>query len=195
MSRRPPARPVTERLADRDAARLLARASELDAASADATVTELRQAAAEAGISDRAFDAALAEMKAEDESRPLASHVPPRSRRRARTMAVLAAMLIGFATVTLGRTAIRTSAGAGPNVPMVEEAILLRCLTGDEAATLVRPLLSGEQATVLVRAKAPRVLTIRATPQQLREVRALLDRHEAAGSSACTAAPASGARQ
>ena len=186
MRRPTPDRSHAELLADRDAARLLARASELDAMSAGATVTELRAAAAEAGISDRAFDAALAEMQGEAELQPLAANVAPRGRRPARVLVAGAAMLVALAALVLARTETSTTSnGPRPNMPMVEEAFLLRCLTGAEAATLVRPILAGERTTLLLQARAPRVLTIRATPQQLREVRALLERHEAPGAPAC----------
>jgi hypothetical protein len=190
VHRRTPDRPA-ERLADSDAERLLARASELDAASAGATVTELREAAAQAGISHRAFDAALAELQGESASRALASEASPRGRGRVLTLVLAATLLIAAGAFAVKRTVVPTGAGAGANVTAVEEAFLLRCLSGNEAAELVRPLLSREHTTALVRATAPRVLTIRATPEQLREVRALLEQHEGTGSTACTSVPRS----
>ena len=51
---------------------------------------------------------------------------------------------------------------------MVEEAFLLHCLSPGEAAELIRPLLRlGTNTIVHSPARAPRVLTIRATPAQM----------------------------
>jgi hypothetical protein len=74
VERRPAAPPDLQVLPDREAARLLARASELDAERRAGTpVTELRAAAAEAGISAPAFEAALAAPRAGGGTRSRAS--------------------------------------------------------------------------------------------------------------------------
>lgn len=187
MPHRPPADPAAELVPAAVAARLFARASELDAAgSGGAPLSQLRAAAAEAGISARAFEAALAEGRAAGEVGE--SVVPAPHRRLSRGRLLAAALITVLVIGALAVTRPWASAGVGP--PVVEEAFLLRCLSPGEAAELVRPLLGLRTNTVVISPEhAPRVLTIRGTPDQLREVRALLDRYEAAGSAACPVAP------
>jgi hypothetical protein len=85
---------------------------------------------------------------------------------------------------------IQTRAPAGTAAPMVEEALLLRCLSPGEAAELLRPLLPlSTNSVVYSPAHAPRVLTIRATAAQRQKVRAVLDQYEGAGSAACAPRP------
>ena len=196
MSRRAPGRPQTELLGDRDAQRLLARASELDAAGTGATVTELRAAAVEAGISGRAFDAALAEMQGEAGSRDVTSAGPARWHRRLGTVAISGAVLLAVAALTIIPRAVAPSVRQVDAGGMIEETFVLRCLSEGEVAALVRPLLDLRKSTVVYApAPAPRVLTIRATPEQLRKIRPLLERHDASGAPACASSTASGVRQ
>src|SRR5688572_4542995 len=82
VHRRLPTDPDTEVLPDALATRVLARASELDAAFATGTVANLRSAAVEAGISSRAFDAALAEVRAADKALDQAPVVTASARTR-----------------------------------------------------------------------------------------------------------------
>lgn len=175
-------------------ARLLARASELDSAcEAGAAVAELRAAAVEAGISARAFDAALAELHGAGQAR--VSDVPGNSRRRPRMWARVAgvAALISACALAVIQNWAPSGAAAPLAGPMVEEAFLLRCLAPGETAELIRPLLRHRANSVVYSpAHAPRVLTIRATPTQMQNVRTVLDRYAEAGSPACApgAAPA-----
>ena len=157
--------------------RLLARAAELDAAHKGGTeLAKLRAAALEAGISSSAFDTALEEWRGAGE--PPAAQ-PPRRRPRIATF-ILGACTLLLAGTMVGRVVIQAPGGA-----TVEEAFLLRCLPPGEAAELVRP--TREQASnvqIVLPAHAPRVLRIRATPEQLAEMRALLERQDGA---ACAA--------
>jgi hypothetical protein len=73
-----------ERLPEKAARQLLARASELEAARvAEVSVAELREAAREAGIAPGAFEQALAELRAGDPGAALGP-APTRLRRMAR---------------------------------------------------------------------------------------------------------------
>jgi hypothetical protein len=78
-------------------------------------------------------------------------------------------------------------------VPTVAEAFVLRCMTANEAAGLLLPVL-GDLANTQLKASAhtPRVLTVRTTPAQMRNVRAVLAEHDGTGSPAtCAPRPAS----
>lgn len=177
MHTRPSAGADAEVLPDPVTARLLSRASELDAArGAGATLVELRAAAVEAGISARAFDAALAELHGAGQGRLPDVSGQPRRRPQMWALGVGIAALI---------------AAAPAAAPMVQEAFLLRCLSPGEAAELIRPVLGLRTNSVVYSpAHAPRVLTIHATPAQIRNVRSVLDRYEGAGSPACARGPA-----
>ncbi len=168
-----PHRPEPERdvLPSHVSDRLLARAAELDAALKGGTeLAKLRAAAAEAGISSSAFDAALDEMRGAGQAPAVQS-----SRRRPR----IAALVLGVSALALAG-AVTVSRGVGaPTVAMVEQAFLLRCLPPGEAAELMRPVLKrASNAVMFSPVHAPRVLTVRATPEQMGELRALLDRHD-----------------
>ena len=168
------------------AARLLTRASELEASGeVGFTVTELRVAAEEAGIPAHAFDAALAEHQGKQPAPPSgpASVVRGASRSRRWPWALAAAGTAALLLV-LGVRLVSPAPAM-----TVEEALMLRCLTPGEAAELVRPLLRDGQSTVEYNpVHAPRVLTIRGTPDVLERAKALLAERERAGSSACTPA-------
>lgn len=188
--RRPP-EPDAEVLSDPVAERLLARASELDAAhGAGAAVDDLRAAAAEAGISAGAFDAALAELHGAGQARMPEVSGRPRRRPRPWARVVLVAALIAAGAFAVIRSRTPTDAVAGAAAPMVEEAFVLRCLSPGEAAELVRPLLHLRTNTVVYSRTHPRVLTIRATPAQIQNVRSVLDQYEGAGAPACASKPA-----
>jgi len=177
VQKRSPAESDAKVLAEPAAARLLERASQLDAAErSGSAIEDLRAAATEAGISTRAFDAALAELK--DTPTPV---VPATRRPRivTRTRAILLGFLLSAGIVAVSRLVMPTTPASG--IPMTEEAILLRCLTAVEAAELVRPLLTLRENTIVVRAaQAPRVLTLRVTAEQSRQVKQLLDQYEGA---------------
>jgi hypothetical protein len=182
-------RPAAERdakiLSEPLATRVLSRASELDAAlRAGASVAELRRAALEAGISAEAFEAALAELDDAGARVPDVNAHPHSRRRRWILAAVIAVMIVvGASGIMLRRTPPVSAA------PIVEEAFLLRCLSPGQAAELIRPLLRlAENSVVYSSEHAPRVLTVGATPAQMRDVRSLLDRYE--GPAACAAGAA-----
>lgn len=190
MEHRHPANRDDEVLPDPVAARLLDRASQLDAAlRTGAPVAELRAAAAEAGISAAAFDAALAELRAAEEQRAhKATERPRRSRARPFVAVLLGlAAFVGYAGL---RRAVPVDSAAAAAVPVVEQAFLLRCLSPGEAAELIRPLLQLPANTIVHSpARAPRVLRVRGTAEQMVSVKALLDKHESAGSAACATPP------
>jgi hypothetical protein len=192
VSHRFPAGPDPDALPEPAAARLLARASELDTAltSGAVRVADLRAAATEAGISAPAFDAALAELR---DAGPAGLHGAPRQpRRRGRAWGLAAACAALIAAGALGLSLRPAAPGPVPGAPMVDEAYLLRCLSGAEAADLIRPHLTLPANTARVR-EGSRVLNVRATPAQLRQIRAVLERHESAGSPACASGPTGGA--
>ena len=189
MHRRLPPDPDAEVLPDALAARVLARASELDAALGAGTVASLRSAALEAGISRRAFDAALAEVRGTDQALAPTTNARPRPRGRRWGLAVGVAAAIAFGSMFVGRIVLSADVPAYAAVPTVEERFLLRCLQPAEAAELIRPLLE-RSATVYSLERAPRVLSVRAAPAQIREVRSLLDWYEGTGSTACPTRPA-----
>lgn len=164
-------RPATEgqALAPDVAERLLARTAELDSKQRiDAEIARLREASTEAGMLPSAFDAALAELRAEGEQRP--AMTTGRGRRRI-TALVLGALVSLAAVVTMRRVLPAPASG-------IEQAFQLQCVQPREAATLLT-LSIGDPAMQLTIPPdgAPRVLTVRAaTREQMDRVRAALDR-------------------
>ncbi|WP_041265391.1 hypothetical protein [Gemmatimonas aurantiaca] len=195
VSHRAPPEPNSETLPAEVAARLFARASELDVAYGDniavpdrramtdlRVVADLRAAAIEAGISARAFDAALAELAGTAPERVPEVGGKPRPRR----VWALAAGVMAF--IAVGVVAVQQSRPWKHSVPTVDEAFVLRCMTADEAAGLVLPVLGDPTNSQLkASAQTPRVLTVRTTPAQMRNVRAVLAEHEPTGSQAVCA--------
>lgn len=187
MDHRHPANRDDEVLPEPVATRLIDRAIELDAAlRTGAPVAELRAAAAEAGISAAAFNAALAELRAAEEQR---THVATQRPRRFRWRLVVATLLglTAFGSmVVIPRTFVPVGDVAAASLPVFERAFLLQCLPPGEAAELIRPLLQLPVNTIVHSpARAPRVLRVRGTAEQLQRVQESLDKYEAAGSAAC----------
>jgi hypothetical protein len=180
MRERRPTDPDAEVLPAKVAERLITRASELDAAfTSGATLAELRAAAAEAGISSRAFDAAVAEMRVAEEAPPVAQ---PKSRKRPALMALAAGIGVLFLAST-ALVSVRASSGdASAVTSMVEEAIVLRCVTAREAIGLVRPV-RHPSTTLTIRPEAPRILRVRGTDAQIRDIRSVLAPFEGDGAS------------
>ncbi|MEO7520176.1 MAG: hypothetical protein ABIW79_00030 [Gemmatimonas sp.] len=182
------------------AARLLARASELDMQYGDdnavvtqsveidlRAVTDLRKAAIEAGISRRAFDAAFAELGRVEQDR-----VPDVSRRPMRRSRMWGLVAAAVTVIAAGAIAVEQSRPWMPTAATVEEAFVLRCITAEEATPLVLSVVGDPRNTQLtIHTSAPRVLTIRTTPAQMRNVRAVLAEYEGTGSPAgcATAGP------
>ena len=185
MRHRPEPRPDPELLTPATAERLLGRASELDAArSAGYAVAELRATALEAGISTEAFDAALAEMRTAGNAPAVTVQRKQPRRVLAWVIATVTALLVAVGALGLAREPAADIGGPA----LVEEVVMLRCLSSSEAAEMVRPLLApGSRTTVSTSERTPRVLTVRGTPAEVREVMLLLDRHEGRGSAACAA--------
>jgi hypothetical protein len=104
-------------------------------------------------------------------------------------------MLLGAGVLAVTRllvpaTAVPVPADAVPAVRMVDDAILLRCLSTSDAQDLIAPHLSLEENSISMH-QGSRVMRIHATPEQLRQVRAVLDSYEraGAGSPACATRP------
>ena len=190
--------PEPEPLSEQVAERLLARASELDAVgSTAAKLADLRVAAMEAGISASAFDAALAELQAAQTQLPEAARNPPPRRSRLWTLTAAGATLIAAFALWVSLRAVPAGQAARPDAGMGvgEETILLQCLSGAEAAQLLRPLLAESPGIkVYTSASAPRVLTVRAPhPTQLERVKSALEEFERPGSASCATRPTGGA--
>lgn len=188
MQSRSPSEPDPEHLSEPAAARLLKRASELDAARrAGSAVADLRAAAAEAGISTPAFDAALAELHGKANA-PVPAAKTGRSRRtRTWALGTAIAVLVATGALVVSRLVLPADAALMSSAPILEESILLRCLSPGEAGELVRPLLRERGNLVVVNpSQAPRILTIRATAAQLTNVKAALEKYEGGGSAACS---------
>jgi hypothetical protein len=184
MPDRPSSDPDGEIFADDAAARLLERASELDAAATGATVTELRSAAAEAGISPSAFDAALAELRRNQQTPRIDAHVPHRGHRRTATLTFAAVIVLAISAIGVSRLVPRSVTQTA--TPLIEQAFALRCITPEEAIQLVRPLISGGTTTVRYSpAHTPGILVIRATPAQIEMARSKLAPYEGPASQAC----------
>ena len=183
MNQRTPDETDRKVLPESVATRVLARAVELDQMrTAGSSVADLRSAAAEAGISAGAFDAALAELE-HGENVP-APAVPKRAPRRVRVSVIAGAAALLFAFFVFMR--IPAKQAALNTVPNIEEAIMLRCLSPDEAGEMIRLALGPSARNVQLRWREPsRLLTVRATPEQLQRVKALLAEQQAAGSAAC----------
>lgn len=104
----------------------------------------------------------------------------------AAALATLALLVVMRLTVG-GRTA-EPAVGTLNRLAYIEESFRIRCLTGPQAAELVRPgLRLPKNLVVYAPARDPGVLTVLATPEQLRWVQATLDMHESAASTACPA--------
>jgi hypothetical protein len=165
-------------LSEPAADRLLARASELDALrQSGATVAELRAAAVEAGISADAFNAALGEMNTPAAPAPPVNASPARRGRRWALVAALTTVILG--SLTVGRMTPAASS------QLVEESFVLNCLAAGDAAELIRPHLAQSGTVSISPEQSSRVLTVRATMEQIQTVRALLKMRDAAGSPAC----------
>jgi len=176
--------PNPEVLSEPVRTRLLERATELDSAyRASGTVAELRAAAIEAGISGPAFDAALAELRDAEQSRASDARAQIKRRGRLRTFAATVVGLVALGSIGLARSATPPNAGT----VMIEQSIQLRCLSSGQAADLARPYLGLPTNTVAYSPeRRPGVLTLRATREQIDNVRSVLNRNDGAGSPACT---------
>ena len=172
--------PEREVLPEKVGERLLRRASELDVANrSGAEVAKLRAAAAEAGISHAAFDAALAELREEQNSPVVATPLRPRSRSPVWAI-VVGAIAILLAGVITMRTVVP------PPTPMVQWSFAHPCLSAEQVIALVRPLLQDGKSTVQTSpSSGPGIVTIRTTPAQLARVHEVLKLQDAAASPAC----------
>lgn len=185
-----------ERLSDSLATDVLRRASELDAAgSAGISPTELRHAALSAGISEDAFDRALAEMQQRqvDGSEPARQPVrrAPSTRRffgtGARVIAAVVIVVLLLPIAFLMRT--QATRRATEDAPMVDEIIVVNCLTPTDAELLLRGLLPKGQSTMSWSDRAPRELRVHATPEQIRLMREKVAEAERAPTTMCTTRP------
>lgn len=174
MNERPERDRQREVLPVKQAEELLARASELDVANASGSaIADLRQAAQEAGISAQSFDAALAEMH--DVPRKPAVPAPRRTRRR-----MIIGAVLGFLTAITVNSLRHPSSSLTPASSLVTEDMVLKCITPEDAAQLIRPVLQKPAATVVISgAPGTRVLTVKATRDQMQQAKATIDRYEA----------------
>lgn len=172
---RPPSRPDEEFVPERLRERLLERASEIDAR--EARVADLRAAATEAGISQRAFDAALEEMR-------LTRELRTEKRKRTRGMRLLLTFLAsaGF-TILVGSYVIpRTIAPptySAPGTPAGTPTYHTQdygtgCLTEQQALDIARPLLTDRVNTISYSRTDGRLL-IGATAEQHERVQRALE--------------------
>lgn len=185
MSHEPPRR-VRDALPEQVAARLLERASELDAAQAAHSVelTALRAAADEAGISERAFNQALAELEAGSRT-PAPGGKLEKTRRRGSLAVVAAAMVVGMLFVSRlvlpGPQRVSSPAAAAP--AMIDMSYTMPCTPSVEALNRMRTGL-GRANLIRLRGES-RVLEVRATPAQHREIKAMLARLASDGTLTC----------
>jgi hypothetical protein len=165
-------------IAVRDAERLFARAAELDAARDNrATIAELRAAAAEAGISTTGFDEALAELHGRGQKDSATSNRSRKAIPRWARYAIAMLVTSGFWVAMRSQSTMAPSSQAA--AATIEEAFVLRCLSPGNAAELVRPMIADESSQVVASpARAPRVLTVRASPAKMQQVRELLARFD-----------------
>ena len=109
-------------------------------------------------------------------------------RRIGKALAVVFAALIA---VTLWITWIQvivpsmqaTAELARPN--LVTETLKLRCLSSEQAGDLISPYVRSNGSLYYVAKPPLKILTVRATPEELREVRTLLDRFDSPGEGGC----------
>ena len=109
-------------------------------------------------------------------------------RRIGKALAVVFAALI---VVTLWITWIQlivpsmraTAELARPN--LVTETIKLRCLSSEQAGDLISPYVRSNGSLYYVAKPPLKILTVRATPEELREVKTLLDRFDSSSEGGC----------
>ena len=167
-----PRRPEGERkiLSSDASERLFARAAELDAAEkAGAEVDRLRAAAVEAGISPTAFDAALDEMH--DKPAAVVRQPPTHASR-------MTARIIGTLGVIVAVLVYRVTGSSTPRT--IDQSFTLSCLSVNDAAKLVEPVLDRKFDEFSISKNAPHVISIVATKEQMQQVSALIERQDAA---------------
>jgi hypothetical protein len=113
--------------------------------------------------------------------------VPERGVDRGFTIGVVLAVAVSLWLVVPrihfgGRELERAARAADP---IVEDALLLRCLTAGQAAALIRPHIRDANSSVVASAHAPGVITIRGTAAQIARARAVLRPYEGEGSLGC----------
>jgi hypothetical protein len=190
MMHRPPESRDRTHLATTDAERLLKRASELDVARrAGSAVDELRAAATEAGISPQAFDAALAEMRGRRGGPGLGPPTLPSLLGRWRIVGLVAFLIAVAAMILLQRQANSVAVEA-ISARTVEESVLLHCVTPDEAAEIVRPLLQNPWNTIVINPESsPGRVRIRGRTFELSRAKTELAKYDGDGSAACPVPP------
>jgi hypothetical protein len=185
VTQRPSDRPEFDRLPDHLAKRVLTRASEIDAQGA--AVKDLREAASEAGISQHAFDAALAEVHSDAIATAAGTTPRPAPRAPRRFLAGLAAILIVIGIFFVAR--VRPARVDAAAASTAEQVFRLNCLTGGEAAELIRGTLKSPYAEVRHNPRqSPNLLTVRGTPEEIKQVGALLEQRDSP--QACRVPPA-----
>jgi hypothetical protein len=190
-----------QRLPEPVANRLLERASEIDARlRAGSTVAELREAAKAAGITAEAFDAALAEVQPEAKQAPVMEVEPaaPQARSFAygRFVARFGLWLIPlmlpvlYLMMTAGRRQRSfDSRSAAPMYPLQE--LRLTCLSADEAAAVVRPVVMQEGSAahgfrMVTRQDQPAILRVAAPDALMREIRTAIAKAEGDPTRTCS---------
>ena len=164
-----------ELLTQSDARQLLERAGQIDYEST--SVETLRAAAIEAGISPAAFEAALAEMRAEQA-------LPVIARKRWTAQRILMAMAVGV-MVSLAATMLVIPNRASRAERATGE-VVVRCLPMETAAGIARSTL-GANSEITTR-PGSRVLRFIGSPTDLQRLTAALADAEKTATS-CTNAP------
>ena len=103
----------------------------------------------------------------------------------------LAILLAGTAWFAATRLVFRGRADGPAVAPVAEEVFMVRCLSSAQVVALSRHYL-GRTGLAIYAGEPPRaVLTVRATPAQIEEVRSMLNRFDGSAQSSCPPAVAS----
>jgi hypothetical protein len=191
-----------KRLSEPVANRLLERASEIDARlRAGSTVAELREAANAAGISAEAFEAALAEVQLEGKKVPVMVFepaAPPQPKFNYRRFFTTISLQLIIVLVPLilykyntSKRVRSVSASAASGIEAYQHEIQLRCLSAEEASSIVKPIVmqKGSAASgfrMAMRSSQPGVLRMTASDELLQEIRTALTKAENDPARTCT---------
>ncbi len=145
----------------------------------------------DAGLSPQQIDAMLAQMRSARTGRADGLVTLPSLLGRWRVVGLLAFVVACAAMVLLQRESNRVAVSA-ISARTVEESVLLQCLTPEEAAEIVRPLLAHEWNAVVVNPESsPGRVRLRGRTFELSRAKAELAKFEGDGGADCPVAPVS----